>query len=169
MNYNRNELENYIFRPHVSYLHNEYKKKTYYWEQIKLSKRAIMILILTYFETKIHLKVSLIGLSLIIYQLLAINKKPFIITKFNKLDLSSGQICSISISLSAIKYESEQLNNLGISLAFQTCLIVLLLMITFPFIESIVKIYYKKYMLVIMKIFKFNFQIHEIYKFIIST
>ncbi|CAD8185628.1 unnamed protein product [Paramecium octaurelia] len=164
MYFHRKGLDNYyIFRPHVCYLQNEYVKESYYWEQIKLSKRAIMILILTYFETKIHLKASLIGLSLIIYQLLGINKKPYIITKFNKFDLQSGQICSISIFLSAIKYESEQLNNIGISLAFQTCLMVLFLIITFPFIESIVKIYYKKYKLAIMK------SVNSIFKYLKLT
>ncbi|CAD8092588.1 unnamed protein product [Paramecium primaurelia] len=151
MYFHRNGLDNYIFRPHICYLYNEYEKESYYWEQIKLSKRAIMILILTYFETKIHLKASLIGLSLIIYQLLAIKKKPYMITKFNKFDLQTGQICSVSIFLSAIKYESEQLNNIVISLALQICLMVLFLMITFPFIDSIVKIYYKKYKLFILK------------------
>ncbi|CAD8197264.1 unnamed protein product [Paramecium pentaurelia] len=151
MYFHRNGLDNYIFRPHICYLYNEYEKESYYWEQIKLSKRAIMILILTYFETKIHLKASLIGLSLIIYQLLAIKKKPYIITKFNKFDLQTGQICSVSIFLSAIKYESEQLNNIVISLALQICLMVLFVMITFPFIDSIVKIYQKKYKLLILK------------------
>ncbi|CAD8169287.1 unnamed protein product [Paramecium pentaurelia] len=151
MYFKRNDLDNHIFRPHICYLYNEYEKESYYWEQIKLSKRAIMILILTYFETNIHLKASLIGLSLIIYQLLAINKKPYIMTKFNKFDLSTGQMCSISIFLSTIKYESEKLNNQMISLALQVCLMILFVLITFPFIHSIIQIYYKKYKLILLK------------------
>ncbi|CAD8094306.1 unnamed protein product [Paramecium primaurelia] len=151
MYFKRNDLDNHIFRPHICYLYNEYEKQSYYWEQIKLSKRAIMILILTYFETNIHLKASLIGLSLIIYQLIAINKKPYIMTKLNKFDLSTGQICSISIFLSTIKYESEKLNNKAISLALQICLMILFVLITFPFIHNILKIYYKKYKLIILK------------------
>ncbi|CAD8172126.1 unnamed protein product [Paramecium pentaurelia] len=158
MYFKRNDLNNHIFRPHICYLYNEYEKQSYYWEQIKLSKRAIMILILTYFETNIHLKASLIGLSLIIYQLIAINKKPYIMTKLNKFDLSTGQICSISIFLSTIKYESEKLNNKAISLALQICLMILFVLITFPFIHNILQIYYKKYKLLILKYLFLLFQ-----------
>lgn len=86
----RNGLDVYTLRPHICYLFNEYVTKRYYWEEIKLSNKALIILFLTYFETNIHLKASLIGLSLICYQQFAAKKKPYIISKFNMLDLESG-------------------------------------------------------------------------------
>ncbi|CAD8112942.1 unnamed protein product [Paramecium sonneborni] len=158
MYFKRQELNLHTLRPHICYLFNEYEKKSYYWEQIKLIKRAIMILILTYFETNIHLKASLIGLCMICYQKLAVRQQPYIISKFNKLDLHTGQICSITIFLSAIKYESEKLNNQVISLALQIILMLLFLLISFPFIYNILQIYYNKYRLLALKYIHLTFK-----------
>ncbi|CAD8128827.1 unnamed protein product [Paramecium sonneborni] len=137
-------------RAHISYLLNEYEKKCYYWEQIKLLQKAIMILILTYFETNILMKASLLGLCLLFYQLLSSKNRPFITSKLNNLDLQSGQICSISIFLATTKYVSEEQNNKFSSMILQIILILLFIMLSYPFILSILIIYFKKYKILFM-------------------
>ncbi|CAD8126702.1 unnamed protein product [Paramecium sonneborni] len=132
-------------RVHLCYLFNEYEKERYYWEEIKLFKKAVMILILTYFETNIFIKASLLGLCLLFYQLLLVKNRPYIISKLNHLDLQSGQICSISIFLATTKYFSEQQNNYFISLILQIILTFFFIILSYPFIISILRIYYKKY------------------------
>ncbi|CAD8193801.1 unnamed protein product [Paramecium octaurelia] len=164
MYFKRNGLDFYMLRPHICYLFNEYVTKRYYWEQIKLSNKALIILFLTYFETNIHLKASLIGLSLIFYQQFAAKKKPYIIQKFNILDLEMSQKCSVSIFLAAIKYESEIQNNKVISLALQLCLILLFFLITFPFIYQIGITNYKKYKLLVFSSFHLVFKYFKITK-----
>lgn len=57
---------------------NEYAEDCYYWEFIKIWKKTILIIILTYFETNIIIKASLLGLTLLVYQLFTVKIKPFI-------------------------------------------------------------------------------------------
>ncbi|CAK67646.1 unnamed protein product (macronuclear) [Paramecium tetraurelia] len=158
MYFKRNGLDFYTLRPHICYLFNEYVSKRYYWEQIKLSNKALIILFLTYFETNTHLKASLIGLSLICYQQFAAKKKPYIIQTFNILDLEMSQKCSVSIFLAAVKYESEISNNKVISLVLQICLILLFFLITFPFIYQIGITNYKKYKILAFSSFHLVFK-----------
>ncbi|CAD8064194.1 unnamed protein product [Paramecium sonneborni] len=137
-------------RRHISYLFNEYNNGNYYWELIKLTKKTIIILILTYFETQILLKASLLGLCLLFYQLLAVQQKPYIISNLNHLDLLTGQICSITIFLAASKYVSEQQNNQMLSILLQIIIIILCILLCFPFFQGIFSIYYKKYYILIL-------------------
>ncbi|CAD8072151.1 unnamed protein product [Paramecium primaurelia] len=132
-------------RGHIRYLFNEYEKQCYYWEEIKLLKKAILILILTYFETNIFLKASFLGLCLLCYELLTVKKKPFIISKLNHLDLQSGQICSIAIFLATFKYVSEEQNNYMSSIILQYILIFLFLILSYPFFDFLLRFYHKKY------------------------
>ncbi|CAD8151291.1 unnamed protein product [Paramecium octaurelia] len=142
---NRFHLYKIQFRKHICYLFNEYNENRYYWEQIKLIQKLCIILIMTNFENNLLFKTTLLGLCLEAYQVLAINNKPYIISKFNKLDLQSGQICLIAIFLAATKYESQVLQNNVLSMFLQTILIVLLFRLSFPFIKDILSIYFKKY------------------------
>ncbi|CAD8138707.1 unnamed protein product [Paramecium octaurelia] len=96
------------------------------------------------------LKTTLLGICVEIYQILAINNKPYIISKFNNLDLKSGQICLIAIFLAASLYESQVLQNNFFSMIFQVLLILLLFQLSLPFIKEIVIIYSKKYSLPIL-------------------
>ncbi|CAD8133735.1 unnamed protein product [Paramecium pentaurelia] len=143
----RDILHKIKLRRHICYLFNEYNDSNYYWEQIKLLQKAIIILITTYFETNILLKTSLLGLSLLFYQAIAVKNKPYIISKFNNLDLQSGQICSITIFLAAIQYESQNINNQYFSLFLQIIIIILLVRLCYPFILNMFTIYSKKYSL----------------------
>lgn len=74
----RKKLDVIKFRKHICYMFNEYAEHCYYWEFIKIWKKTILIIILTYFETNILLKASLLGLSLLVYQLFTVKIKPFI-------------------------------------------------------------------------------------------
>ncbi|CAD8167819.1 unnamed protein product [Paramecium pentaurelia] len=75
----------------------------FYWEYIKLFKKAILIFILTNFETEIALKASLLELSLLMYQISRISLNIHQ-SKINNLDLQSSLICSIQI------YSINQIN-----------------------------------------------------------
>lgn len=63
----RNKLDEIKFRRHMCYMFNEYDEHCYYWEFIKIWKKTLLIIILTYFETNLFLKASLLGLSLLVY------------------------------------------------------------------------------------------------------
>ncbi|CAD8105197.1 unnamed protein product [Paramecium sonneborni] len=142
---NKNRLDQIKLRKHISYLLNEYKEQKYYWEQIKLFKKGILIFILTNFETDIVLKASLLGLCLLIYQILTTFHQPFINLKFNQQDLQSCQICSISIFLAIVKYICEQNNYLGPSITIQIILIGCLIKLCFIFTLGIATAYLQKY------------------------
>ncbi|CAD8092349.1 unnamed protein product [Paramecium sonneborni] len=142
---NQNNLDEIKLRKHICYILNEYQSQSYFWEQIKQFKKALIIFIMTYFETQILLKASLLGLCLLIYQLLSANQKPFIIQKFNSLDLQSGQICSITIFLAAIKYISEQQNIEYAQTIIQLTIIGFFIRLCYPFVKNLFRIYYKIY------------------------
>ncbi|CAK93238.1 unnamed protein product (macronuclear) [Paramecium tetraurelia] len=145
MYFKRNFLNKSKLRPHICYLFNEYQSTRYYWEQIKLSKKAVIILFLTYFETRITLKASLIGLTLLYYQKLAFQKKPYTLSNLNRLDSKAGYICSFSIPLAAIKYENETESNNSQSIVLQITLIALPLMLSYQFTYNITLIHIIKY------------------------
>ncbi|CAD8209833.1 unnamed protein product [Paramecium octaurelia] len=146
----KDQHDNIKIRKHFCYLINEYNKRNYFWEEIKLIKKTIIILILTYFETYILLKASLLGLCLLFYQLFAFNMKPYILFNFNNKDLSSAQICSIAIFLGAAKYVAEQENNLFSSILLQTIIVLLCLKLCYSFIKSILEVYSNKYTFLIL-------------------
>ncbi|CAD8128246.1 unnamed protein product [Paramecium sonneborni] len=120
---NKSRFDKIKIRKHIHYLLNECEYQKYYWELIKLFKKTIIIVIMTNFETDIVLKASLIGLCLLVYQILAPFHQPFIIQKYNTLDLYSSQICSILIFLAKIKYISEQNINEFLSIILQIFII----------------------------------------------
>ncbi|CAD8187793.1 unnamed protein product [Paramecium pentaurelia] len=141
----RSQLEIIKLRKHICYLFNEYSSTNYFWEFIKISNKAIIILITTYFETDVQLKASLLGLCLLVYQILAGISKPYYLSKFNTLDLRTGQICSISIFLAAIKYVSEEFSHQFFSIALSIIIILLCIRLCFPFIMEITGVYYKRF------------------------
>ncbi|CAD8182801.1 unnamed protein product [Paramecium octaurelia] len=147
---NKNRLEKIKIRRHISYLLNEYRIEKFYWEQIKLFKKAILIFILTNFETEVVLKASLLGLSLLMYQKLATFHQPFINQKFNNLDIQSSQICSISILLALTKYICEQKDNFGPSIMIQFFIIACFIKMCCPFIFDIARNYIKFYKFLIL-------------------
>ncbi|CAD8127675.1 unnamed protein product [Paramecium sonneborni] len=153
MYFNRFQLDQIKLRKHICYLFNEYSNNTYFWEYIKLAKKAIIILITTYFESSILLKSSLLGFCLLIYQQLTFTNKPYHISKYNNLDLLAGQICSLSIFLATTKYVSEDANNQFVSVLLSIVIIILCLKLLYPFIINIAKVYYKKYKFQLLKLF----------------
>ncbi|CAD8105139.1 unnamed protein product [Paramecium sonneborni] len=142
---NRQQLDKIKLRRHICYLFNEYNSENYYWESIKLSKKTIIIIILTYFESDIFLKASLLGLCLLVYQLAAVKQKPYIISSLNFLDIQTGQICSITIFIAGANYVSEQENNSNLSILLQICIVLLCIRLCYPFIIQIFTVYFKKY------------------------
>ncbi|CAD8172201.1 unnamed protein product [Paramecium octaurelia] len=146
----RDQFESMKLRRHISYLFNEYDGKNYFWELIKLTKKTIIILVLTYFEIQVLLKASLLGLCLLLYQLLAVEYKPYNISKLNHLDLQAGQICSITIFLAAAKYVCEQQNNQVLSIQLQIVIIILCIILCYPFVKGIILAYKKKYYVLLL-------------------
>ncbi|CAD8080777.1 unnamed protein product [Paramecium sonneborni] len=144
MYFRKEKLQKIQFRRHICYLFNEYNQNTYFWEQIKIWKKTLVIFIMIYFETNILLKASLLGLCLLLYQSLALKYRPFILNSLNVLDISTSQLCSISIFLAAVQYVSDQQNH-AISFIIQVILILLWIKLCKPFILKILSIYYKKY------------------------
>ncbi|CAK94123.1 unnamed protein product (macronuclear) [Paramecium tetraurelia] len=142
---NKNRLDKIKIRRHISYLLNEYRIEKFYWEQIKLLKKAIFIFILTNFETEVVLNASLLGLSLLIYQKLATFHQPFINQKLNNLVLQSSQICSISILLALIKQICEQNDYFGSSIMIQFFIIACFIKMCCPFIFDFARNYKKFY------------------------
>ncbi|CAK86792.1 unnamed protein product, partial (macronuclear) [Paramecium tetraurelia] len=104
------------------YLFNEYNDSSYFWQQIKLDQKLIMILISTYFETEISMKASVFGISLLCYQLLTVKQKPYLASRVNNLDLQTGQIWALTILLAAVHYISEQNKNGVVSIILQTAI-----------------------------------------------
>ncbi|CAD8131104.1 unnamed protein product [Paramecium sonneborni] len=70
--------------------------------QIKIEKW-----ILELFQNKYFFKASLLGLCLLFYQIYAQEQQLFTIQNFNKLDVKTGQICSISVFLAVIRFNFE--------------------------------------------------------------
>ncbi|CAD8151363.1 unnamed protein product [Paramecium octaurelia] len=147
--FRRESIEKVKFRRHICYLLNEYNKNSYFWEQIKIWKKTLIILIMIYFETNMILKASLLGLCLLLYQTLALKYKPFILNSLNILDISTCQICSISIFLASVQYVSDQ-QNPAISTFLQIILVILWIKLCQPFISKIFDIYYKRYRIVFL-------------------
>ncbi|CAD8094623.1 unnamed protein product [Paramecium sonneborni] len=141
----RDQLENINLRKHICYLFNEYDRHSYYWEWIKLGEKTVIIIILTYFETDIYLKSSLLGICLLFYQIYSQKQRPYIIQNLNNLDVQTGQICSIAIFFAVIKYICEQQNNIVISLILQGILVLFFILLSYPFLKNIVQFYHKKY------------------------
>ncbi|CAK78569.1 unnamed protein product, partial (macronuclear) [Paramecium tetraurelia] len=162
---NRENHNKIMFRRHLGYLFNEYTQQNYFWEMIKLWKKTIIIIILIYFETDIFLKASLLGLCLLFYQLIAWNSKPFILLKLNLLDVQSSQCCSIAIFFATVKYICEQSEQYHFSALIQGLIFITSIILSYPFIINILKLYYKKYRLLVLalvfqgfKSFKPNFK-----------
>ncbi|CAD8089118.1 unnamed protein product [Paramecium sonneborni] len=148
----KSQFDTIKLRKHICYLFNEYDNSNYFWEQIKLTKKTIIILVLTYFETQIFLKTSLLGLCLLLYQLLTVKHKPYILKSLNHLDLESGQICSITIFLASTKYVCEQENNLFFSMMLQIIIIILCIKLCYPFLQGILIVYQKKYQIQVLNL-----------------
>ncbi|CAD8083297.1 unnamed protein product [Paramecium sonneborni] len=148
--FKRDQLENINLRKHICYLFNEYDRLTYYWEWIKLGEKTVIIIILTYFETDIYLKSSLLGMCLLFYQIYAQKHRPYIIQNLNNLDVQTGQICSIAIFLAVIKYITEQQNNIVMSLILQAILVIFFILLSYPFLKNIIQFYHKKYYLLFL-------------------
>ncbi|CAD8190904.1 unnamed protein product [Paramecium pentaurelia] len=146
----RDKLDKIKFRKHICYLFNEYNNENYFWEWIKLWKKTVIILIMTYFETNIFLKASLLGLCLLLYQLYAVRQKPYILNNLNELDVSTGQICSIAIFFATIKYINEQQGNKSTSVLIEMILVLLCLKLSYPFIIDLLRVYYKKYKILLL-------------------
>ncbi|CAD8187960.1 unnamed protein product [Paramecium octaurelia] len=142
---NREQLDNIKLRRHICYLFNEYNTESYFWESIKLSKKTIIIIILTYFESNVFLKASLLGLCLLVYQLAAVKQKPYIIQSLNFLDIQTGQICSITLFLAGANYVCEQENYSSILIPLQICIVLLCIRLCYPFLINIFRVYFKKY------------------------
>ncbi|CAD8096297.1 unnamed protein product [Paramecium primaurelia] len=142
---NRAQLDQIKLRRHICYLFNEYNSESYYWELIKLSKKTIIIIILTYFEGNIFFKASLLGLCLLVYQMAAVKQQPYIISSLNFLDVQTGQICSITIFLAGANYVCEQENYSNLSLPLQICIVLLCVRLCYSFIINIFRVYLKKY------------------------
>ncbi|CAD8114144.1 unnamed protein product [Paramecium primaurelia] len=141
----KNDLNKIKYRSHIGYLFNEYTRKNYFWEWIKLWNKTIIIIILIYFETDISLKASSLGLCLLIYQYLSQHFKPYNLQKFNLLDVQTGQLCSSAIFFAAVKYICDQQENYTLSSLIQTIIILISLILSYPFIRGILKVYFKKY------------------------
>ncbi|CAD8173407.1 unnamed protein product [Paramecium pentaurelia] len=155
---NKDQHNKINFRRHIGYLFNEYTQKNYFWEIIKLWKKTIIIIILIYFETDIFLKASLLGLCLLIYSVFTQNYKPYILHKLNLLDIKSAQFCQIAIFLASVKYICEQQEKQNISFIIQTVIILDSIILGYPFIIDILKVYYQKYKFQIMQLLLKGFQ-----------
>ncbi|CAD8108643.1 unnamed protein product [Paramecium sonneborni] len=149
----KGKLDKIKLRRHICYLFNEYNDQSYFWELIKFSKKTIIILLLTVFESNILFKATLLGLCLLIYQIFSDQQQPYIISSLNKLDLSTGQICSFAIFIATSLYLSEQekIENLITNL-LQILIVLLSIRLIYPFVLNIVKVYYKKYKVTLLKL-----------------
>ncbi|CAD8108641.1 unnamed protein product [Paramecium sonneborni] len=156
---NQDKHNKISFRRHIGYLFNEYTKKNYFWEMIKLWKKTIIIIILIYFESDIFLKASILGLCLLVYQLTAQYYKPYILTKFNIYDIQSGQLCSIALFLAVVKYTCKQQGQSNLEIIIQTIIILNGVILSYPFIVNILRVYYSKYRLPILSLLLYAFQI----------
>ncbi|CAD8123905.1 unnamed protein product [Paramecium sonneborni] len=141
----KNNLNQIKFRRHIGYLFNEYTIQNYYWEWVKLWKKTVIIILLIYFETQVILKGTLIGITLVFYQLFALKFSPYINQKLNKLDVKAGQYCLLSINLAVVKYICDQQDNYFISQITSIFIIIICIKLSVPFVFSIIRTYYRKH------------------------
>ncbi|CAD8179807.1 unnamed protein product [Paramecium pentaurelia] len=133
------------YKRHFGHLFNEYTQNNYFWEWIRLWNKTIIIIILINFETQILLKASLLGFCLQIYQFFTEKFKPYLLNRFNSLDLKTTQLCSCSIFLAAIKYTCDQSYNYSISAILQMIILLISLKLSYPFVSVILHAYYKRF------------------------
>ncbi|CAD8197540.1 unnamed protein product [Paramecium pentaurelia] len=112
-------------------------------------EKTVIIIIMTYFQTNIFVKASLLRLCLLLYQLYAVKQKPHILNNLNELDVSTGQICSIATFLATIKYISE-FQNKSTSVVIEMILVLLCLKLSYPFVIDLLRVYYKKYKILLL-------------------
>ncbi|CAD8197996.1 unnamed protein product [Paramecium octaurelia] len=141
----RDQFDKISLRRHIGYLFNEYNINRSFWEWVKLWKKTIIIVILIYFETNIFLKGFFIGMCLMIYQMITSSYLPYIYPKLNKLDLSSGQLCSMAIFLAAVQYFCEQQNEYVQARILQILILFIFFKFCFPYLNDIAFAYYEKY------------------------
>ncbi|CAD8181135.1 unnamed protein product [Paramecium pentaurelia] len=168
--FNKEQFNKIKFRRHIGYLINEYRKNRFFWEWIKLWKKTTIIIILIYFETNVLLKGFLIVVCLMIYQFMTYQYQPYIYEKLNKLDLQTGQLCSLAIILAAVKYNSEQESDNFSAGVLQIVIILLSIGFSYPYIFKILQVYYQKYkeqfiMLLIVILTKLSPKQNLIFKF----
>ncbi|CAD8129468.1 unnamed protein product [Paramecium sonneborni] len=133
------------FRRHICYLFDEYNEQNYFWEQIKFSKKIIIILVMTYFESNILLKATLLGLFLLIYQIIAGSQQPYNLKKLNNLDIQAVQICSVAIFVAIAKYVNDQQIENAYSQIMQIIIMLLCVKLCYQFILDIFRAFIKKY------------------------
>lgn len=64
---NRNDLDSNDSRMNWGFLYNEYKNSGYFWEIVKLIEKELIIIILSFYETRIIIKAILIYIIIYIY------------------------------------------------------------------------------------------------------
>ncbi|CAD8084363.1 unnamed protein product [Paramecium sonneborni] len=105
---NRENLEKKEVRLYWGFLYNEYKKKAYFWELIKIFEKELIILFLVYYQNNVVLKGVLVLLITYVYQELNSHFKPFSINNLNNLDYYSANISMITIGLAIGIYITQQ-------------------------------------------------------------
>ncbi|CAD8212356.1 unnamed protein product [Paramecium pentaurelia] len=141
----KHQLNNFKYKRHFGHLYNEYTQNNYFWEWIRFWKKIIIIIVLINFDTQILLKASLFGFCLQVYQFFTEKYKPYLLNRFNSLDLKTSQLCSCAIFLAAIKYTCDQSYNYQISAILQTIILLISLILSYPFVSVILYAYYKRF------------------------
>ncbi|CAD8174765.1 unnamed protein product [Paramecium pentaurelia] len=141
---NSNLLDDKKVRLQWGYLYNEYTKRAYFWEVIKILQKELMIIFLTYYDDSVIIKATIISLIIGVYLELSLKYKPYNLNNLNKLDYYSTNVCLASIALAIGIYVSEQSNSQEIQIPYAIVISILNLHITYTLISKILAEYLKE-------------------------
>ncbi|CAD8212314.1 unnamed protein product [Paramecium pentaurelia] len=143
--HHKGNLYNKNARSVLSYLVNEYSDQSYYWELIKIAQKLLIIMIINFLEQQILIKGILIYIIIILYYQSLTIFRPYRQSQFNVLEQTISYYVSMTILLSLLLY---QIQNLDIHQYLQISLITLILYLIIKlillFIEKIFIAFFKR-------------------------
>ncbi|CAD8145738.1 unnamed protein product [Paramecium pentaurelia] len=138
---NSNLLDDKKVRFQWGYLYNEYTKRAYFSEVIKILQKELMIIFLTYYDDNVIIKATIISLIIGVYLELSLKYQPYNLNNLNKLDFYSTNVCLASMALAIGVYVSEQSNSQEIQIPYAIVISILNFHITDTQISKILAEY----------------------------
>ncbi|CAD8154246.1 unnamed protein product [Paramecium pentaurelia] len=144
LNQNKKNFNNYSIKQKFGYLFNEYSKRFYFWELIRVSQRLLLTLIIVLLQDFIITKgILLVGLLFTYYLMFNISK-PFNVGKLNKFEKECLILCIISLLLCLIQF-SIQDNSAVLNYIIQVLILISLLYLVCQCAMKFISVHISKY------------------------
>jgi len=89
------------------FIYNEYENSSYYWEFIKILLKLSIIFFVSMYEIHIRIKGLLCTIIVLFYGILISFVKPYKHNDFNKLDVMTSGVCTITLVLGVFLYQQH--------------------------------------------------------------